>query len=366
MSPWTLTEISPADDAATIADAVAAVERISVAHEISVRGYDDLADTREEMAAWLHNQAYSTRMLVLALPAPDAPVSEAVGSLQLVLPKQDNTHVAHVSPTVDPAHTGRGVGTALLEEADRQARAHGRTSLIAWTMQAGEPAEGEPSLAAPTGSGAVNPQDRSVRFALTHGYRLEQAERHSLLRLPVAPDLIASRHDDAATHAGPEYRVHTWHGAPPADRHEALAVLYTRMSTDAPMAGLDLQEQAWDAERVRYSFEQAAAAGNEMVTVAAEHLPTGSLAAFTQVACVTRVPSLAFQGDTLVLREHRGRRLGMLIKTAMLAHLAEDRPALRRIHTWNASENSHMLDINVALGFAPESVTGSWQRRLTP
>ncbi len=364
MSSWTLTEISASDDAATIAEAVAAVERMSVAHEISVRGYDDLADTSEEMTAWLHNQAYSTRALVLALPAPDAPLSDAVGHLQLLLPRQDNTHVAYVTPTVDPAHTGRGVGTALLAEAERRARAEGRTSLLAWTMQAGEPAEGEPSLAAPTGSGAVNPQDHSVRFALTHGYRLEQAERHSLLRLPVAPDLVASHHDDAAAHAGPEYRLHTWHGTPPAERHEALAVLYTRMSTDAPMADLDLQEQAWDADRVRYSFEQAAAAGNEMVTVAAEHLPTGSLAAFTQVECVSKTPSLGFQGDTLVLREHRGRRLGMLIKTAMLTHLAHERPALRRIHTWNASENAHMLDINVALGFAPESVTGSWQRRL--
>lgn len=364
MSSWTLTEISASDDAATIATAVAAVERVSVAHELSVRGYDDLADTAEEMTAWLHNQAYSTRTLVLALPAPGAPLTEAVGHLQLLLPQQDNTHVAHVAPTVDPAHTRRGVGTALVAEAERRARAQGRTSLIAWTMQAGEPAEGEPSLAAPTGSGAVNPQDPAVHFALAHGYRLEQAERHSLLRLPVAPDLVASLHADAAAHAGPEYRLHTWHGLPPEDRHEALAVLYTRMSTDAPMADLDLTEQAWDADRVRYSFEQAAAAGYEMVTVAAEHLPTGALAAFTQVEAITKIPSLGFQGDTLVLREHRGRRLGMLIKTAMLARLAENRPALRRVHTWNASENSHMLDINVALGFAPESVTGSWQRRL--
>ena len=76
--------------------------------------------------------------------------------------------------------------------------------------------------------------------------------------------------------------------------------------------------------------------------------------------------SCAFQEDTLVLREHRGRRLGMLVKTANLARLAEVQPGARRIGTWNAEENAHMLAINVALGFRPAGVWAAWQRRTTP
>lgn len=37
-------------------------------------------------------------------------------------------------------------------------------------------------------------------------------------------------------------------------------------------------------------------------------------------------------------------------------------PQLKRIHTWNAGENSYMLAINVAMGFFPASVEGAWQK----
>ena len=70
------------------------------------------------------------------------------------------------------------------------------------------------------------------------------------------------------------------------------------------------------------------------------------------------------QDDTLVLSEHRGRRLGMLVKAANLQRLAVEQPAARRVGTWNAEENSHMLAINVALGFRPAGGSGEWQARL--
>lgn len=365
MHPWTLVEVSHADPAERIDAAARAVERISTAHELGARGYTDLADLREETVVWIHNRKYADRVLLLALPTPDAPVADAVGCLQLGMPTQDDTHLAHLSPTVDPAHARRGVGSALVTAATERARAAGRTTLMAWTMQAGEPGPGEAVLTPPTGIGVVNPQDPSVAFALARGFALEQGERHSLLRLPVAPDLLASLHDDAAARAGEAYRLLTWVGLPPDDALDGLATLYQRMSTDAPSAGLDIGEQRWDADRVRHAFARAEESGYDMVTVVAQHAATGELAAFTQMELSRRDRELAFQGDTLVLREHRGRRLGMLVKTAMLRFLAAGRPELRRVHTWNAAENSYMLDINVALGFAPESVAAGWQLRLT-
>ncbi len=62
-----------------------------------------------------------------------------------------------------------------------------------------------------------------------------------------------------------------------------------------------------------------------------------------------------------MLREHRGRSLGLLVKVAVLDELARSRPSARRVHTWNAEENRHMLAINVALGFAPAGVEAEWQ-----
>jgi RimJ/RimL family protein N-acetyltransferase len=52
-----------------------------------------------------------------------------------------------------------------------------------------------------------------------------------------------------------------------------------------------------------------------------------------------------------VTREHRGHRLGLLVKTAMLEWLAVAESALERIVTGNAAVNRHMIAINEELGY---------------
>ena len=100
--------------------------------------------------------------------------------------------------------------------------------------------------------------------------------------------------------------------------------------------------------------------GVRMFTVGVDEL-----AAYTVVEFTDSRPESMIQDDTLVLPEHRGRRLGMLVKSRLLETLTSVRPQARRIHTWNAEENAHMLAINVALGYRPASVSAQWQLRLT-
>ncbi len=50
-------------------------------------------------------------------------------------------------------------------------------------------------------------------------------------------------------------------------------------------------------------------------------------------------------------RKHRGHRLGLLVKTAMLDWLAVAEPQLERIVTGNAASNQHMIAINTELGY---------------
>jgi hypothetical protein len=132
------------------------------------------------------------------------------------------------------------------------------------------------------------------------------------------------------------------------------------------MAGLDVQEDVFDAARVR-DFEQVhLGARNHLLVAAAEHVATGRLVAFTVLVVREGDPPAAFQDATLVLREHRGHRLGMLVKIANLRQLRAADSSAARIHTSNAVENTHMLAINVALGFAPAGVEGIWQKDLRP
>lgn len=100
------------------------------------------------------------------------------------------------------------------------------------------------------------------------------------------------------------------------------------------------------------------------MTTAARHIETDTLVGFTELVCAHDPSTPVFNHNTLVLHEHRGHRLGMLIKTANLRLLAETAPGHPSVYTWNAEENRHMLDVNEELGFVPVGYEGSWKKVL--
>jgi hypothetical protein len=64
------------------------------------------------------------------------------------------------------------------------------------------------------------------------------------------------------------------------------------------------------------------------------------------------------------MREHRGHRLGLLLKVAMLRWLAEAEPAVRTLDTSNAASNDHMIRVNEILGYYVTTTTVTWQQDL--
>ena len=56
----------------------------------------------------------------------------------------------------------------------------------------------------------------------------------------------------------------------------------------------------------------------------------------------------------------------MLVKLANLDLLRREVPAARRIITWNAESNTHMIAINEAIGFRATGRYAEWQQDLTP
>ena len=102
----------------------------------------------------------------------------------------------------------------------------------------------------------------------------------------------------------------------------------------------------------------------ELLRVAVRDRTDASIAAYSELELPAEHPNLAYQADTIVLAAHRGHGLGMLMKAANLVSLAEVAPARRRVYTWNADENEHMLAINDRLGFRIVGYSGEWQRRL--
>lgn len=314
------------------------------AFEASARlEYGDDHDTfsADECRAVFANQADERRLAWAAVVG-----DQVVGGLDVHLPVKDNLHRIELNLAVHPDHRRRGVGTALLDQAERVAGAEGRTSVgVESDVAAGhdDPAEG---------------------FAARHGFVAALRDLRSALPLPISAAVLEGARADAEKHAEEYETLTSWDGLPDEwlpDR----AVLSQRMSTDAPLGQLDTTETAWDADRVRRVYETSIEQGRRMVDTVARHKPSGRLVAFTTIGIAKHAPELAYQWDTLVLREHRGHRLGLLIKAVNLQALVAELPEVRRVSTWNAAENEPMLRVNRALGFAPVGHATEWQKALS-
>ncbi len=134
------------------------------------------------------------------------------------------------------------------------------------------------------------------------------------------------------------------------------------MSTDAPQGALLLEEEQWDAARVRAANQRQLDSGRRVVESVARHVPSRRLVGYTQLSVPAGTPELAYQSNTIVLREHRGHGLGLRLKAANALAVMRDLPMVRSVRTWNADDNVHMLAVNRELGFQVEGYSREWQK----
>lgn len=338
------------------ADAADFIEMTRVRNLVlaEISGNDDDRITASELLP-----AYAptpTELRFVWLPVLDG---EVVGRVGLDLPLEEGSRVAFVRIELLARATGIGIGTAAAALLERVAREHGRRVLQAWVEH---PAADGPHLEAPTGFGSI-PADRAARFAQRNGYVLEQIERISVLHLDGAADRIDALLADArAASAG--YRVVQWMLPTPAEHVADYAWMKSRMATDAPAAGLEFDEEVWDADRVAQHDRTYTDGGRTVQVTAAQHVASGRLVAFNELVVGVDREGVTSQEDTLVLSEHRGHRLGMLVKCAALHAWRDVAPNSPRVITYNAEENRPMLDINEAIGFVPRAYEGAWKKVL--
>ncbi|GAA1993136.1 GNAT family N-acetyltransferase [Isoptericola halotolerans] len=314
-------------------------------------GDADTAPTAAAVLADLHHQEHERTVRLVAV-SPDDDGRHVIGAATLRGDLRDNPDWADLDVVVHPDHRRQGLGTALADRIEAEAAADGRPVLVTEVMYP-EPAPHQATLVPPTGTGRAPADHPGITFARGRGYRLEQVERRSVLTVPLDP-VVLEGHVTAARARSRDYRLHTWHDEIPDRWAEGFAVLETRMSTDVPSGEMDWAEEVWDADRVGDLVARFHQGRQEILVTAAEHVGTGELVAMTMLAHRAGPGPSADQEDTIVLRHHRGHRLGLLVKAVNLQALARSRPQTRRVHTWNAEENDHMLAINVALGFRPE------------
>ena len=266
-----------------------------------------------------------------------------VGALRLILPTKDNPTVAIVDVAVHPEHRRRGIGTTLLAEGIRLARAAGRTELIAEIDEPG-------------------PDTAGRAFALRHGWTCDLLETRRDLVLPPDEQRLSGWRARRGRRA-PATSWSLWRDRTPDELLDDRAVLEQRMTTDAPHGDLPVEEEHWDGARIREYEAVHVARGRTVLSAGA--VTDGRLVAFTDLQIPLAQPERAHQAGTLVLREHRGHRLGALVKAAVLRELAATLPEVRRISTYNSDSNLPMVAVNEALGFRPAGHLSSWSSPVT-
>lgn len=266
-----------------------------------------------------------------------------IGLLEVSTSRWDNHHAAHLDVTVDPSARRRGLGRHLFETGLDRARSQGRTLITAagW--------EDTPAVAFAKAMG-LDRASAAVRRAQDL-WTLDWARLDEL-------DAAA-----AARHA--YYEIVPIDYPTPEGLLPAISEL-TAAINDAPVDDLDIEDEVFTPERL-LGFEQAQMARDRrMYRLVARHRPSGDLAGHTVVTVEVQQPWHARQQDTSVRREHRGHRLGLALKIAMLRRLAAEEPQVRVLETFNAASNAHMIGVNEALGYRPVGRIVEWQRHLVP
>lgn len=301
-----------------------------------------------------HGPPRSARELRSLLETPNDPAQtwyvpgERAGSAQAAyhmrLPDRENRHRAFLYLDVHPAHRRRGIGRTLLWHAARQAAEEGRKVLRGevWKGSAGD------------------------AFARRAGAEPALPDARRVLVVGKLPEGRVAELRESAARAAAGYSLVTWTGRTPREHLSGFAAVNNAMN-DRP-GDADREDRIWDADRIRERVDGPnELSGNRHYTVAALHAASGELVAVTRIAVDPEFPEWGQQRLTAVTRPHRGHRLGLLVKAAMLCWLAEEEKALRWIVTENAAANRHMIAINETLGYElldPQPVT--YQLELAP
>jgi GNAT superfamily N-acetyltransferase len=276
-------------------------------------------------------------------PTPDAPV--AVGALEVT--RDDNLHWIRGDLFVDPSHRRHGHGTAVLRALEARARELDRASLLINVI------EGAHEI----GAGPNRP------FATARGYRVAEENVRRDLAWPRPIGELDRRWDEWSPHAL-DYEIVSWTKGTPAELVDGRAHLSSIMPTETPHVDLDVESERWDAARVRHHEETTDRMGRDLLVAAARHRTTGELVGYSELSVSREQPGTAYQWDTLVVRGHRGHRLGGLLKITTMRLLEAGDYATQKISTFNSVLNGPMIAVNEALGARVAGGMVTWRKDL--
>ena len=268
-----------------------------------------------------------------------------VGTAHLGFAERDNQHLGDLEVAVLPTHRRRGFGRRLYEEGLARMADQGRTTVV-----------GEAH--APVGDDDAP----SLAFARAMGCQEVHLEDHLVLPLPMPPE----DHEGlraAIGAAADDYELVTWGDRCPDEHVAAFCAMNSQMSTDVPLGDVDYHPVEYDEHRLRTGEERVTHSYHQVVA-AARRRSDGVFGGYS-VVYLPHDEDFAIQDDTLVMPEHRGHRLGLLLKLGTLDVLQREHPARAPLHTWTAPDNHAMHRTNLAFGYRPVEQLHEMQRSVS-
>ena len=293
-----------------------------------------------EMRELFQDHEYNHRVLFVGRDSS----GQVAGAAEVGMPMKENLSVANVEIGVRPSFRGRGIGRALLERVETFASANERTVLLSSTY-----------------GRQATLESRDARFAAAAGYAHARSEVRRELRLPLDTaqvEALELKHVGAAK----DYEMVSWWRRCPDELVESRARLASTLTADEPHGDLDVESEKYDVERVRRWERDLENVGRELACTGAVSRDTGELAAVTEIGLPRPGEDLGMQFATVVAREHRGHRLGILVKLANLKLIMEHSHVPERICTWNVESNEHMIRVNEEIGFGIAGMAFNWQK----
>jgi GNAT superfamily N-acetyltransferase len=270
-----------------------------------------------------------------------------LGQTWVYLPLKENTHYAEAELAVHPGHRRRGVGTALLDHLLELAREERRGELVV-------------TVRAAVADGSDRP-DTGARFLERHGFTAALTEIARSLRLDTFDTATEQRLWDESIGFADDYELVSWIGRCPEQYVEGLGRIDSQIFAEIPLGDIDLRPRTIDADFVRAREDRAEAQEHLLIRTIAVHRASGDVAANTLIYA-HEGQAHADQAITIVDKDHRGHRLGLLTKLANLRQLREHHTYITDIWTGNADTNANMVAINDQLGFRPVDARVSYRR----
>ncbi|WP_018351861.1 GNAT family N-acetyltransferase [Longispora albida] len=329
-----------------LSDAAALEARMRLIAETMAYDVPDFPETtREECIDGLsHPWPGSKREYWIAVDG-----GELVGLFDLGMPTLDNVENSDVDLMVHPDHRRKGIGTALYAKAVERAKANGRKRIVGY---AGEAAPDD--TASKHGPGNA--------FALVMGAkRVHDEARRRWTPGVVSDEDLAAQLAEAWTHAE-GYELVTWGNHAPDEIIDGVAYLDGRLLTDSPTGDLVLEKENYDRERIRAGEAAADARKRTHYGAGLVHTASGQLAAYTAIGMSQGIEWHGWQHNTIADPDHRGHRLGTVVKLENLARVRAVHPDLRAVDTWNAASNGYMIVINERMGFRFVDTWVNWQQ----